>query len=152
MRSGIILPLTVIVHRSTTGRAFQSMPIPQLSRRERQIMDSLYRRGQATVPEIQRDLPDAPTDSAIRAMLRLLEAKGQVKRSTDARPHMYFPRVHTDKAGVGAVRHLVRTFFAGSHERAIQAILSSTDANLTAEEFGRLEQLIAEAAARGKRR
>jgi predicted transcriptional regulator len=125
-------------------------PGPQLSRRERQIMDSLYRRGSATVLDIQRDLPDAPTDSAIRAMLRLLEAKGQVKRVDSVRPHVYSPKVDSAKAAGSAVRHLLRTFFDGSRERAIQAILESSDTKLNAEEVARLEELVAKARRRGK--
>ena len=117
----------------------------QLSRRERQIMDSLYQRGEATVVEIQEDLPDAPTDSAIRAMLRLLEAKGQVKRLSATRPHIYRPRVAREEAAVGAARHLLHTFFGGSRERAIQAILATSDTRLPSAELARLEALVAAA-------
>lgn len=116
-----------------------------LSRRERQIMDSLYRRGQATVLDIQADLPDAPTDSAIRAMLRLLEAKRQVSRQSETRPHIYRPRTNKDEAGRGAVQHLLQTFFGGSKERAIQAILSTSDTQLDAHGLARLEALIRDA-------
>jgi predicted transcriptional regulator len=114
----------------------------QLSRRERQIMDSLYQRGEATVADIQKDLPDPPTDSAIRAMLRLLEAKRQVRRVARTRPQVYAARVNREKAGQGAVRHLIDTFFQGSRERAIQAILSSSDTRVNAAELEKLSALI----------
>jgi predicted transcriptional regulator len=117
-------------------------PDRQLSRRERQIMDSLYRRGQATVMEILEDLPEPPTDSAVRAMLRLLEAKGQVRRCNSGRPQVYAPTLARDEAGIGAVRHLLRTFFGGSRERAIQAVLASSDVALGDDELDRLMSLI----------
>jgi predicted transcriptional regulator len=108
-------------------------------------MDSLYRRGNATVTEIQQDLPSPPTDSAIRAMLRLLEGKGLVCRRDDTRPHIYRACIEKDEASLGAVRHLLRTFFGGSRERAIQAILASADTKLPPAEIARLEALIAHA-------
>src|SRR5215210_2521578 len=114
----------------------------QLSRRERQIMDSLYQRGEATVLEIQQDLPEAPTDSAIRAMLRLLEAKSQVRRTKTTRPQVYAPTVNRSRAGKGAVRHLVDTFFEGSRERAIHAILTSSERKISNGEVKRLKALI----------
>ena len=131
------------------------MPSPDgtlLSRRERQIMDSLYRRGEATVAQIQTDLPEAPTDSAIRAMLRLLVAKGEVARSGTGRPQVYRPLLPHDEAGKGAVRHLIRTFFQGSRERAVQAILSASETRVSSEELGRLEALIATERARASGR
>ena len=105
-------------------------------------MDSLYQRGEATVLEIQQDLPDPPTDSAIRAMLRLLEAKKQVQRTKTTRPQVYAPRVERSRAGRGAVRHLVNTFFEGSRERAIHAILTSSERKISSDEVNRLKALI----------
>lgn len=105
-------------------------------------MDSLYQRGEATVADIQQDLPNPPTDSAIRAMLRLLEAKNQVQRTRVARPHLYAPRVDRNRAGKGAVRHLIDTFFEGSRERAIQAILTGSSSRLTDDELNRLSAMI----------
>ncbi|MDB4889766.1 MAG: Penicillinase repressor [Gemmatimonadetes bacterium] len=116
-----------------------------LSRRERQIMDSLYRRGEATVAEIQQDLPKAPTDSAIRAMLRLLEGKRHVARVGTSRPQVYRPALEKDVAGLRAVRHLLTTFFGGSRERAIQAVMASADTRLDPSELKRLSQLISAA-------
>ena len=105
-------------------------------------MDSLYQRGEATVLEIQQDLPEAPTDSAIRAMLRLLEAKNQVRRAKTTRPQVYAPTVNRSRAGRGAVRHLVETFFEGSRERAIHAILTSSERKISNDEVERLKALI----------
>lgn len=108
-------------------------------------MDSLYRRGTATVVDIQADLPDPPTDSAIRAMLRLLEKKRQVVRAGSSRPQVYRPALERGAAGLRAVKHLISTFFEGSRERAIQAILDAEDTQLNAEEVRRLSRLIANA-------
>ena len=105
-------------------------------------MDSLYQRGEATVLEIQQDLPNPPTDSAIRAMLRLLEAKDQVRRTKTTRPQVYAPSVARNRAGRGAVRHLVDTFFEGSRARAIQAILTSSERKISKDEVKRLKALI----------
>ena len=105
-------------------------------------MDSLYQRGEATVLDIQKDLPDPPTDSAIRAMLRLLENKNQVRRTKTTRPQVYAPIVNRSRAGRGAVRHLVDTFFEGSRERAIHAILTSSERKISRDEVKRLKALI----------
>ena len=129
------------------------MPEPQsnnLSRRERQIMDSLYQRGEATVLDIQSDLPDPPTDSAIRAMLRLLEAKKQVRRTRTTRPQLYAPRIDRTRAARGAVRHLLGTFFGGSKERAIHAILTDSETKMTGAELKRLKAMIEAARSEGK--
>ena len=116
-----------------------------LSRRERQIMDSLYRRGRATVAEILEDLPDAPTDSALRAMLRLLEGKKRVRHQFDGRRLVYEPSVSREHASASALRNLMRTFFDGSRERTLQAILSESEGMLSPEELDRLAELIEDA-------
>ncbi len=123
------------------------MPAPDanLSRRERQIMESLYRRGRATVAEVLEDLPDPPTDSAVRAMPRLLEGKGRVRRDFQGRRLVYAPRVARDRASASALKQLMRTFFEGSRERTVRAILSAAEAEMTAEELDRLAQLVDEA-------
>jgi BlaI family transcriptional regulator, penicillinase repressor len=114
----------------------------QLSRRERQIMDVLYRRGEASVADVLADLADAPSDSALRALLRILERKGHVSRRAVDRSFVYRPALSIARARVLAVRHLVETFFAGSRARATQAILSDTDIDLPPKELARLIQLI----------
>jgi BlaI family transcriptional regulator, penicillinase repressor len=113
-----------------------------LSRRERQIMDSLYSRGEATVQEIRDDLPDAPTDSAVRALLRLLEGKGHIRHRTDVRRLVYSPAISRERASQYAIRHLMQTFFAGSRERLMQTLLSSTDRAVDNEELDRLIAVI----------
>lgn len=120
------------------------MPDPlttQLSRRERQIMDVVYRLGQATAAEVLAELPDPPSYSAVRAMLRLLEEKGHVRHEQDGPRYMYLPTVNRDKARKSALRHLVRTFFDGSTEDAVAALLQS-DEDISAEELSRLAKLI----------
>jgi predicted transcriptional regulator len=120
------------------------MPDPlttQLSRRERQIMDVVYRLGQATAAEVLAELPEPPGYSAVRAMLRLLEEKGHVRHEQDGPRYVYLPTVNRDKARKSAMRHLVRTFFDGSTEDAVAALLQN-DAGISDDELSRLAQLI----------
>ncbi len=86
----------------------------QLSRRERQIMDVIYRRGRATAAEVLDDIPDPPGYSAVRAMLRLLEEKGHVRHEQDGPRYVFLPIVNRDRARKSALKHVVRTFFDGS--------------------------------------
>src|SRR3954465_5644737 len=115
-----------------------------LSRRERQIMDVIYRRGRATAAEVLEDMPDPPSYSAVRAMLRLLEEKGHVRHEQDGPRYVYLPTVNRDKARVSAMRHLVGTFFRGSTEDAVGALLEG-DARMGDDELERLARLIATA-------
>lgn len=114
-------------------------------------MDSLYRRGTATVAEVLEDLPHPPTDSAVRAALRLLEAKGLVRHTQSGPRNVYRPVAPREKASRSALRHLVRTFFRGSPEAAMAALLDLPDTDVTDEELERLASLI-EAARRERRR
>src|SRR3954469_12868431 len=91
----------------------------QLSRRERQIMDVIYRRGQATAAEVLEDMPDPPSYSAVRAMLRLLEEKGHVRHEQDGPRYVFLPTLHRDRASRSALTHVVRTFFDGSATEAV---------------------------------
>src|SRR6201995_4037152 len=100
-----------------------------LSRRERQIMDILYSRGRATAAEIHEGLPDAPTYSAVRAKLRVLEEKGHVRHEEEALRYVYLPTVARDTARRSALRHVVATFFEGSVEQAVAALLDLSTAN-----------------------
>jgi len=113
----------------------------QLSRRERQIMDVIYRHGKVTAAEVLAELPDPPSYSAVRAMLRLLEDKGHVRHEQDGPRYVYLPTVNRDKARRSAMRHLVRTFFDGSTEDAVAALLQS-DAGMSEAELERLSKLI----------
>lgn len=113
-------------------------------------MDSLYRLGQATANELIDALPDERHSSTVRTQLRLLEEKGQVARERDGHRYVYRPVVPKHVARKTAMRALVDTFFEGSTEKAVSTLLSSSERELSAEEFERLSALI-EKAARGGR-
>jgi predicted transcriptional regulator len=113
-----------------------------LSRRERQIMDILYRKGRATAAEVLEVLPDPPGYSTIRAILRILEEKGHVRHEMDGTKYVFVPSVHRDKAKKSAVRHLVQTFFDGSAEQAVAALLDLSTTGLSNEEVERMTRLI----------
>jgi predicted transcriptional regulator len=118
-----------------------------LSRRERQIMDVLYRRGRATAAEVRKEMPDPPGYSAVRAMLRVLEDKGQVRHEEEALRYVFIPTASRANATRSALSHLVDTFFEGSAERAVTALL---DGKLTREELDRLANLIESAKKEGR--
>jgi len=120
-----------------------------LSRRERQIMDVLYRRGRATASEIQQAMPDPPTYSAVRAKLRVLEEKGHIRHQEEALRYVYMPVVARESARRSALRHLVATFFEGSVEQTVAALLDLPSANLSPEELDRIAALIEEAKQEG---
>ena len=113
-----------------------------LSRRERQILDILYARGRATAAEIQAALPDPPTYSAVRALLRILEDKGHVRHATDGPRYVFAPTVPRSRARKSAARHLVDTFFNGSAAEAVVALLDEGAKKLSAGELARIEALI----------
>src|SRR5215472_12012110 len=121
-----------------------------LSRRERQIMDVLYRRGRATANEVMREMPDAPGYSAVRAMLRVLEEKGHVRHEEEALRYVFLPTASRAAAARSAVTHLIDTFFEGSAERAVAALVGSIDRKLSREELDRLAKLIETAKKEGK--
>ena len=118
-----------------------------LSRRERQIMDALYRRGRATAAEVRQEMPDPPGYSAVRAMLRVLEEKGQVRHEEEALRYVFIPTASLARATRSALTHLVDTFFEGSAERAVAALL---DAKLSRAELDRLSSLIESAKKEGR--
>jgi BlaI family penicillinase repressor len=121
-----------------------------LSRRERQIMDILYERDRATASEIHEALPDPPTYSAVRAKLRVLEEKGHVRHEEKALRYVYLPVVARDTARKSAMRHLLSTFFEGSVEDAVAAMLDLSAANLSTEDLDRIAKLIQQAKQGGK--
>src|SRR5215472_9889127 len=121
-----------------------------LSRRERQIMDILYQRGKASAAEVREVMPDAPGYSAVRAMLRILEEKGHVKHEAEGLKYVYVPTVTRDKAKRGAVKHLMETFFNGSPENVVAALLDVSSSRLTDEELDRMAQLIERARKEGR--
>jgi len=120
-----------------------------LSRRERQIMDVIYRRGRATAAEVLDDLPDPPSYSAVRAMLRLLEEKGHVRHEQDGPRYVFLPIVARDRARQSALSHVVRTFFDGSATEAVAALLNE-GANLSSEDLDRLAAMIDKAREEGR--
>jgi len=113
-----------------------------LSRRERQIMEVLYRTGKATAAEVQAAVPDGPGYSAIRALLRILEEKGHIRHEEKGGKYIYKPAVSRDRAKRSAMQRLVDTFFEGSVEKAVVAFLSPGSRKLSEEELQRLEQLV----------
>ena len=124
-------------------------PLRELSRRERQIMDFLYQSGRATAAEVQAGLPDPPSYPAVRAMLRILEDKGHVRHQQDGPRYVYVPRVARDRAKRTALRHVVRTFFDGSREQAVAALLDDRSTQLSDDELDRLAGLIERARKEG---
>src|ERR1700757_2453302 len=116
-----------------------------LSRRERQIMDILYRRGRATAGEIHEALPDAPTYSAVRAKLRVMEEKGHVRHQEEALRYVYLPTVARDTARRSALRHMVSTFFEGSVEEAVAALLDISAAKLSENDLERIAGIVKQA-------
>src|SRR3954452_9139264 len=113
-----------------------------LSRRERQMMDILYARGRATAAEIHEALPDAPTYSAVRAKLKVLEEKGHIRHEEQSLRYLYFPTVSPDRAKTSALRHMLETFFDNSAEEAITALLDLKHSDLSRERLARLSELI----------
>lgn len=127
-------------------------PLEKLGSRERQIMEIVFRRGRATAAEVQQDLPDPPSNSAVRGMLRLLEEKGHLRHEYDGPRYVYMPTADPDRVSRSAVRHLVRTFFDNSASSAVTAMLGMYEARLEDEDLERLEEMISRARAKGGQR
>jgi BlaI family transcriptional regulator, penicillinase repressor len=122
----------------------------KLSRRERQIMDIVYQRGRATVAEVVEAMADAPSYSAVRAMMGILEQKGRLRHEQDGARYVYLPTVSVSKAQRSALQRLVTTFFGGSARSAIAALAEMPDAKLSKEELGALATLIEQAKKEGR--
>ena len=120
----------------------QDESLGQLGRRERQIMDVIYRKGRATVAEIRAELPNPPTYSAVRGMLRFLEDKGYLRHDEDGPRYVYHPTADPKQVRGSAVRHLVRTFFNDSASSAVTAMLGLYKTHLSDDDLDRLEALI----------
>lgn len=121
-----------------------------LSRRERQIMDILYQRGKASAAEVREAMPDAPGYSAVRAMLRVLEEKGHVRHQEEGLKYVFAPTVARDKAKRSVVKHVLETFFNGSAEQAVAALLDVSASKLTREELERMGEMIERAKQEGR--
>ena len=121
-----------------------------LSRRERQIMDAVHQRGSASAAEIQAALPDPPSYSAVRALLRILEEKGHLKHRREGARYVYVPRVSQASARRSALKRVVSTFFQGSVTQAMAALLETADTRLPDSELHQLRQLIDQARKEGR--
>jgi predicted transcriptional regulator len=117
----------------------------KLSRRERQIMDVLFQRGESTAAEVREHMPEPPSYSAVRAHLRILEEKGHVKHAQDGPRYVYQPTMTKEKAKQSALNHLVDTFFGGSSEKVMAALLDEGGENMSDDELDRLARLIEQA-------
>jgi predicted transcriptional regulator len=121
-----------------------------LSRRERQIMDVIYRRGQATAAEVLEGMPEPPSYSAVRAMLRVLEEKGHLRHEQAGPRYVFRPTVPREQARRSALEQLVHTFFDGSTEQTVAALLDLSDRKLSHAELDRLAGLIDQARKEGR--
>jgi len=121
-----------------------------LSRREREVMDVLYRHGEATVAEVMEELKDPPSYSAVRSILRILREKGHITHREDGPRYVYAPAVGPERARRVALDHLVNTFFDGSAERALAALLSRSDLDLSETQVRRLASEIRRAGEEGR--
>ena|SRR5256885_1514855 len=122
-----------------------------LSRRERQIMDILYRRGRVTAADVMQELPGDPHSSTVRTQLRVLEQKGHVRHEEEGLRYVYMPAVPRHAARRSALRHLVETFFGGSTEKVVAALLGREGSRLSDEELDRIAELITKARKEGSR-
>jgi BlaI family transcriptional regulator, penicillinase repressor len=127
-----------------------SEKLPGLSRRERQIMDVLYQRGKASAADVREGITDAPSYSAVRAMLRVLEEKGHITHSMDGVKYVFSPTVRRDKAKRSALKHLLDTFFNDSPEQVVAALLDLSSTRLTPQELDRMAKIIERAKQEGK--
>ena len=121
-----------------------------LSRRERQILDILYQRGKASATEVREAMEDAPSNSAVRTLLRVLEDKGHVRRRAEGLKYVYTPTVAREKAKRTVVKHLLDTYFNGSPEQIVAALLDVSSTGLTREELDRMTAMIEKAKKEGK--
>ena len=116
--------------------------VPSLSRRERQIMDVVYRLGEATAADIHENLPDPPTYTTVRGLLRILVEKGQLEVGRSGARYVYRPTLDPGAAGKAMIGHVARTFFAGSPSRALSALLGDPDIRVSDEELERLQRIV----------
>lgn len=129
----------------------KTSPHTSLTRRERQIMDILYRRGRATAAEVMAELPGEPNYSTVRTQLRVLEDKGHVRHEEEGGRYVYAPAVPRHAARKSALKHLVETFFDGSAEQVVAAVLGGEASRLSDEELDRVSALIEKARKDGSR-
>jgi BlaI family penicillinase repressor len=128
------------------------MSSSHLSRRERQIMDILHRRGRATVAEVLSDLTGEPAYSTVRAQLRVLEEKGHIRHEEEQLRYVYLPALSHRVASRSALKHLLDTFFQGSPEQVVEALLGKDGSGVSRDELDRIADLVERAKREGKRR
>jgi predicted transcriptional regulator len=124
--------------------------LAKLGRRERQIMEAVYRRGSATVADVLADLPDPPSYTSVRTMLRLLEEKGHLRHREQGRRFVYLPVVAPARASRSALRGVLATFFDNSVEKAVASLIELGAGKLSDDEFDRLAKLIEQARQEGR--
>jgi predicted transcriptional regulator len=124
--------------------------LTNLSRRERQIMDVIYREGEATATQVLASLPDPPSYSAVRAMLRVLENKGHLRHVSDGTHYVYRPTLPRERAGKPALENVIQTFFDGSAEKTVAALLDLSRSELSKSDLDRLSELIDQARTEGR--
>jgi predicted transcriptional regulator len=135
----------------TNGRTRKAHQIrAAFSRREREIMDALYKLGKASAAQILEEIPNPPTYTAIRTLLTILENKGHVRHKTDGTRYIYEPAVAREQMGRRAIDSVLQTFFDNSVERAVTALLTRKDADLSGEDLDRLAHLIDKARKEGR--
>ena len=123
----------------------KNLALVDLSRRERQVLDVLYRVGRATCAEVQKAMTDPPSYSAVRTFLRILEDKKLVRHEQDGARYVYIPTVERERASRSALRHVLNTFFEGSATQAISALLDEDSKNLSEKDWQRLSVMIEQA-------
>jgi len=125
-------------------------PLDRLSRRERQIMEVIWAAGQATATEVLEKLPDPPSNSAVRALLKILETKGHVRHVADGNRYVFLPTVAPDRARRSAMQTVLNTFFEGSPEKAVAALLDVSRSDISDDELDRMSKMIEEAREEGR--
>jgi predicted transcriptional regulator len=126
------------------------MPKPALTRREREIMDIVYRLGRATAQDVLDNLDSPPSYSAVRALLRLLEERGHVKHQSEGSRYVYLPAVSRGEARKKALAHVVSTFFGGSVEQAVLTLVETSRSKLSQQELDRLAEVVERAKREGR--
>lgn len=122
----------------------------ELSKRERQIMDVVFQMGRGSAAEIQAQLPDAPSNSTVRTLLRILEEKGQLQHETKGKSFVYFPTITREKARKTALGDVIKTFFSGSVEKTVATLIDMSGEDLSDEKLDTLADMIESARKRGK--
>lgn len=137
-----LLLIIFLAHCYKTSHMVRSKHHHKLSRRERQIMDILYRCGRATASEVQEQLSGKPAYSTVRAQLRVLEEKGELRHAEEGLRYVYMPKQPRHQIQQSALQHLIETLFEGSAEKVVAALLGKGSATITEEQLERMAELI----------